>query len=72
VTEGPEESFTRLFFSGMMLRIGLALGAMALSYGGAALGEIADPEWAPFLGAVAGLAVGIVLVVLVLRRTSRR
>ncbi|MET3960254.1 putative membrane protein YccC [Marmoricola sp. OAE513] len=54
----------------MLFRIGLALGAMALSYGGAALGELTDTEWGPFLGALVGLAVGIGIVVVVLRRSG--
>jgi nitrate reductase gamma subunit len=65
-------SFSRVFFAGMMLRIGLAVGVMALSYGGSAIGEAVDGAWAPFLGAVAGLALGIALVALVLRRLGSR
>lgn len=69
---GSEEpSFTQAFVRGMLLRIGLAVGAMGLSYAGSALAGTSDAEWAPFLGALAGLAVGIVLVVLTLRRLDR-
>lgn len=71
MNEEPKDSFSRMLFSAMMFRIGLALGAMGLSYAGAALGETSDAEWAPFLGALAGLGIGVVLVALLLRRTSR-
>jgi outer membrane lipoprotein SlyB len=67
-----EGSFSRAFFRGMMLRIVLAVGAMALSYAGAAIGETNDAAWAPFLGAVAGLLIGIVLVGAFLRRGTGR
>ncbi len=69
MSEPAGDSFSRMFFSAMILRIGLTLGAMTLSYGGAALGGTADAPWASFLGALAGLALGVVLVVLLLRRT---
>lgn len=71
VVGSTEGSFSRAFFRGMMLRIALALGAMGLSYAGSAIGATVDAAWAPFLGALLGLAVGIVLVVLVLRRVDR-
>ncbi len=67
-----EGSFTRAFFRSMLLRIGLATAAMALSYAGAGIGKQIDTAWAPFLGALAGLALGIGLVVLVLRRFEPR
>lgn len=54
----------------MLLRIGLALGAMALSYAGSALGDLTDTEWGPFVGGVIGLVAGIALLVVVLRRTD--
>ena len=68
---GPtEDSFTRTFFTAMMLRIGLAVVAMALAYGGAALGRSTDGSWAPFIGALTGLGLGVVLAALVLRRAA--
>lgn len=69
-SERGEPSFTRTFVRSMLLRIGLALGAMAFSYGGAELGGLTHNEWGTFAGALIGLVVGIGCVVLVLRRTA--
>lgn len=68
---GPHrESFTQTFFTAMLLRSGLVLGVMALAYAGAALGRSSDGAWAPFLGALAGLGLGVALARSVLRRTG--
>lgn len=70
---GPEQrptspaSFTRGFVREMLVRIGLALGAMVLSVAGARLLRSAG-EWGEFTGATVGLSVGIVIMVGVLRR----
>lgn len=67
----PEADFSRTFYRLMITRIGLALAAMALSYGGAALGDRTGTEWGAFVGALTGLAVGIAGAFWVLRRTGR-
>lgn len=65
-----EGSFTRVFVRSMMLRLGLALAAMALSYGGAAIGDATGAEWGPFAGGVIGLVIGVALLIGVLRRVD--
>ncbi len=66
----PEQrpgSFTRAFLGEMAVRIGLAVLAMLLAFGGSRL--LRDTgEWGAFAGALLGLAVGLTLMVLVLRR----
>ncbi len=67
----PGGSFTRAFLGEMITRIGLAIVAMLLAFGGARL--LRDTgEWGAFAGAVAGLAVGLVLMALVLLALRRR
>lgn len=65
-----EGSFTRAFVRQMLLRIALAVAAMACSYAGAELGDLTDTEWGPFTGGVTGLLIGVLGVVVVLRRTG--
>lgn len=56
---GASESFTSLFVKEMAVRIGFALLAMFLAFGGAELGRRFGPEaGGAMLGALAGLAVG--------------
>ena len=62
------DSFTRSFLREMFWRIGLAVIAMLLSFVGAELAGSFDSEWGRFFGAVAGLAVGLAVMVAVLRR----
>lgn len=63
----PGGSFTRAFLREMSVRIGLAVVAMLLAVGGSRL--LRDTgEWGAFGGAVLGLAIGLALMALVLRR----
>jgi nitrate reductase gamma subunit len=55
----------------VLLRAGLGLLAMLCSFAGGALGSATDSEWGPFLGAVAGLVLGLALAVLLYRRLTR-
>lgn len=66
--QGGTASFSTLFAQEMGLRAGLALGAMVLAGVGAALGGRTSSEWGGFAGGVLGLAVGLTLIAVVLRR----
>ena len=61
--DGPA-TFTGLFVGGMVSRMLLALGVMALVVAGAALWGRLAPDWGPSLGALAGLAVGVAILVI--------
>lgn len=65
---GGTENFTSLFVKEMLVRAFLALLAMGLAGAGALAGGQLDSEWGRFAGALAGLAVGIAIMVVVLRR----
>jgi uncharacterized protein (DUF952 family) len=65
---GGTASFTTLFAQEMGVRAGLALAAMVLAGVGAALGGRTSWEWGGFVGGVLGLAVGLVLIAVLLRR----
>lgn len=68
--EPPTGSFSSLFLRELMLNAVLGLGLVLLvavaSLGGRAL----DPEWGALLGTLAGLVVGVPVVVLAHRRRS--
>ena len=65
---GGTGSFTGTFLQEMAWRIGLFVVAMLLAVVGSALGTRAASEWGGFVGAVAGLGVGIAVMVTVMRR----
>lgn len=65
---GGTGSFTGLFVTEMLLRVGLALVAMLLAGAGAYAGAGLPTEWGRFVGAVAGLSAGAGLALLVVRR----
>jgi uncharacterized protein (DUF952 family) len=65
---GGTASFATLFAQEMGLRAVLALGAMALAGVGAAIGSRTSSGWGGFVGSVLGLAVGLLVATLVLRR----
>ena len=57
----PQSAFSRLFFAAMMFRIALASLVMLLAVGGAAIARELDGEWSSFLGACAGVLVGVLI-----------
>jgi uncharacterized protein (DUF952 family) len=65
---GGTGSFTGMFAHEMFVRIGLFMLAMLLAVIGSALGRRTSSDWGEFGGALAGLAVGIVVMVVALRR----
>lgn len=65
---GGTESFPLLFAREVFLRVALALGAMLLAVAGSVAGGHLSAEWGGFLGALAGLGMGIVGYVVVLHR----
>jgi uncharacterized protein (DUF952 family) len=68
---GGTEAFMIIFAREMAVRIGLILAAMVMSYAGAALANaVSDAELAPLAGAVSGLALGLALMFVVLRRRA--
>lgn len=70
----PEQpSFLRLFLSEMLVRLGLLLLAMCLSFAGAAVAAaVSGGDAATLVGALVGLAVGAAIYPLVMRRFNRR
>ena len=66
--DGSLPSFTRLFVGEMLWRVGLAVVAMLLAGLGAQLAGLSGIDGAPLVGALAGLALGVVVFVVVLRR----
>ncbi|MGL5826948.1 MAG: DUF952 domain-containing protein [Nocardioides sp.] len=68
--QGGTDPFLVIFFREAMTRILVAVAAMALAGVGAALGRRSEAEWAPFLGAMAGLLLVAVTVVGVRYRRS--
>jgi len=71
MTEPVEDSFTRLFVRGMVVRIGLVVLAMSISYGGGAIGDAIGTEWSSFVGALLGLVVGVGVAFELYRRFGR-
>lgn len=65
------DSFTSVFVSEMLWRVGLAVVAMLLAGLGSVLLGLTGWSLGPLVGALAGLAVGVVVFVLVLRRRAR-
>lgn len=65
---GSSSSFTSMFVSEMLWRIGLAVVAMVLAAAGSVLLGLTGWDLGPLVGAIAGLAVGVVVFVVVLRR----
>ncbi|MGO4257335.1 hypothetical protein [Marmoricola sp. RAF53] len=69
--ESPRSEFSKAFLRDVFGRIGVAVLAMACAFGGAALGRDLPTEWGAFLGAVAGLVLGGLAGVFLLRRLRR-
>ena len=69
---GGTDPFLVIFFRQAIGRIALALGVMALAVLGASLGGRSESDWGPLLGALAGLALGGVLIAVVVRTRARR
>jgi hypothetical protein len=65
-------SFTRAFLGDVLLRAALGIGAMLCSFAGGFVGATADDAWAPFAGALGGLALGVVLPVVGYRGLIRQ
>jgi uncharacterized protein (DUF952 family) len=68
---GRRKQMLELYLNEAMVRILLALLAMGLAFVGSQVGRSADNQWGAFVGAVAGLTVGILLLALTLRRRNR-
>ena len=66
--DGSLPSFSRLFAQEMLWRAGLGIVAMLLAGLGAQLAGQTGLDAAPLVGALVGLALGLVLAVVVLRR----
>lgn len=71
MTDPREDSFTRMFVRGMVVRIGLVVLAMGISYGGGELGDATGTEWGSFAGALLGLVVGVGVAFELYRRFGR-
>lgn len=65
---GREKAFFEVWLNEVMFRIVIVLLAMVLSVFGAFIGQRYDEESGSFVGAVIGLALGIGLIALVLKR----
>ncbi|MGD9959563.1 DUF952 domain-containing protein [Nocardioides sp.] len=68
---GREKTFLELFLGEAIVRILLALAAMWLAVLGSVLGGAVDHENGRAIGALLGLALGVVAFVVVLRRRGR-
>ena len=66
--EPSGESFSALFLRELMLNAVLGLVMVLLVAGAAVAGRELEPEWGALLGAVAGLALGVPVVMAVHRR----
>ena len=65
---GGHDTFSRFFMTGMAFRIALTIGVMTAAYVGAGISTaVGTPEWR-FVGALGGLALGV----LVARSVKRR
>ncbi|WP_084540936.1 DUF952 domain-containing protein [Nocardioides alkalitolerans] len=69
---GAATSFTTLFLREALLRAGWLVAAMMLAALGVVVGRSVGGEWSPFLGGLAGLALGLGIAVLVSRAVARR
>lgn len=67
VTE-PGPSFSRLYLQEMFRNVVVAIVVMVTAIAGAWIGQAIEDEWGPFVGAIVGLGVGV----LVGRRVVRR
>jgi uncharacterized protein (DUF952 family) len=65
---GGTGSFAGLFFGEMAVRIGLFVAAMLLAVVGAMLGRRTSSDWGELIGALGGLAIGVAVMMAVLRR----
>jgi uncharacterized protein (DUF952 family) len=70
--EGRPPSLLSLFARGVSARMGLGLLVMGLAVLGMVLGGLRDPDQGPFLGALAGLAVGGAVTAAVVVQHRRR
>lgn len=66
--EPPGDSFSALFLRELMLNAVLGLALVLLVAGAALAGRELEPEWGALLGAAAGLALGVPVVMAVHRR----
>lgn len=64
--------FRRAFLGAVLFRAALGVAAMLLSVAGAALGRQINGDWGPLAGALAGLALGAIIAVAILRALERR
>lgn len=69
--EPPTESFSALFLRELMLNAVLGLGLIILVAVAALAGRSLDAGWGALLGTLAGLAIGVPVVVLVHRRRNQ-
>ncbi len=67
-SRGQPEAFISIFLRESMTRAFLALLAMTVSVLGVLAGSRLDTAWGPFAGGVAGLAIGALIAVVLLRR----
>ncbi|MCZ4500819.1 MAG: hypothetical protein JWQ74_3374 [Marmoricola sp.] len=65
------DSFTQMFVRGMVVRIGLVVLAMGVSYGGGKIGDATGTEWGSFAGALLGLVLGVGVAFELYRRFGR-
>lgn len=65
---GGTDPFLVIFFREAMTRIALALAVMAVAALGAGVGAQTSSPWGAFVGAVAGLLVGVAAAYVVVRR----
>jgi uncharacterized protein (DUF952 family) len=69
--KGGTDPFLMIFFREAMARILMALGAMSLAVAGAAIGRRSGSEWAPFIGAVAGLLIAAAIAFVIHSRQTK-
>ena len=71
-SRGGTVSMLQLAVGEMFRRITAAMGVMLLAVLGVQLGNQTNSDWGPFLGGVAGLALGALIWFLISRQLSRR